>query len=115
MKTTVKQHLRSGHIVHKHARQLPLKFYSMKDKKKFTTDQYTVKTKSGRKFAVAKGPSGSDCYRIMPTMVVKGDMEVGYWGMHPDDVKRMKESEQEEEPSSEREAYDLFKTARWDK
>jgi len=29
------------------------------------TDKYTTKTKSGRKFAVAKTPSGSTAWRIM--------------------------------------------------
>ncbi|MBR9700419.1 hypothetical protein GOV11_00970 [Candidatus Woesearchaeota archaeon] len=42
-----------------------LKFYDMKAKKKFTTDKFTIKTKKGRKFAVAKTPSGSTAWRIM--------------------------------------------------
>jgi hypothetical protein len=71
--TIIKEHMRAGHIVHKHARKLPLKFYSMRDKKAFTTENYNIKKKSGRTFAIAKGPSGNDCYRVMPN-IVKSDM-----------------------------------------
>lgn len=42
-----------------------LKFYDMKGKKSFSTDKYTAKVKSGRKFVVAKTPSGSTAWRIM--------------------------------------------------
>ena len=42
-----------------------LKFYDMKKKKAFTTDDYKVVNKSGRRFAVAQAPSGCDAYRIM--------------------------------------------------
>jgi hypothetical protein len=44
---------------------MKLKFYDLKAKKSFTTDKYAMKTKSGRKFAVAKTPSGSTAYRIV--------------------------------------------------
>jgi len=42
-----------------------LKFYDVKGKKSFTTDKYKVVTKKGRKFAVAKAPSGIEAYRIV--------------------------------------------------
>jgi hypothetical protein len=42
-----------------------LSFYDMKGKKKFETDKYKIVIKKGRKFAVAKAPSGCDAYRIM--------------------------------------------------
>jgi len=42
-----------------------LNFYDVKAKKKFVPKSYTVKTKSGRKFGVAKGPSGIMCWRIL--------------------------------------------------
>jgi hypothetical protein len=42
-----------------------LKFYDMKGRKAFTTDKYEIKTKNGRKFAVAKAPSGAVAYRIV--------------------------------------------------
>ena len=42
-----------------------LTFYDLKAKKKFTSSKYKVVTKKGRKFAVAKAPSGIDSYRIM--------------------------------------------------
>lgn len=42
-----------------------LKFYDVKSKKSFSTDKYTFVTKSGRKFAVAKAPSGIMAYRIV--------------------------------------------------
>ena len=42
-----------------------LKFYDLKAKKSFSTDKYTAKTKKGRRFAVAKTPSGSTAWRIL--------------------------------------------------
>lgn len=42
-----------------------LSFYDMKSKKKFTTDKYKIIVKKGRRFAVAKAPSGVDSYRIV--------------------------------------------------
>jgi hypothetical protein len=42
-----------------------LNFYDVKSKKKFSTSDYKVLVKSGRRFAVAKGPMGNDCYRIL--------------------------------------------------
>ena len=42
-----------------------LKFYDLKGKKSFTTDKYTMVTKKGRRFAVAKAPSGIDSWRIL--------------------------------------------------
>jgi len=42
-----------------------LSFYDLKKKKKFMTDKYKMVTKGGRKFAVAKSPSGTDSWRIM--------------------------------------------------
>lgn len=42
-----------------------LKFYDLKAKKTFMTDSYKHVMKSGRKFAVAKAPSGAQAYRIV--------------------------------------------------
>ena len=42
-----------------------LSFYDLKAKKKFTTDKYRTVTKKGRKFAVAKAPSGIESWRIL--------------------------------------------------
>lgn len=42
-----------------------LTFYDLKAKKKFSTTNYKFVNKSGRRFAVAKAPSGIDCYRIV--------------------------------------------------
>ena len=42
-----------------------LKFYDVKAKKSFSTDKYKIVTKKGRKFAVAKAPSGIESYRII--------------------------------------------------
>jgi len=42
-----------------------LAFYDVKGKKKFNSDQYTIVTKKGRRFAVSKAPSGIDAYRIL--------------------------------------------------
>jgi len=42
-----------------------LKFYDLKAKKSFTSSNYTFKIKNGRKFAVAKAPSGIESWRIV--------------------------------------------------
>jgi predicted AlkP superfamily phosphohydrolase/phosphomutase len=42
-----------------------LAFYDVKGKKKFKTKQWKMVTKKGRKFAVAKAPTGIDAYRIL--------------------------------------------------
>jgi hypothetical protein len=41
-----------------------LKFYDVKAKKGFTTDKYKSVAKKGRKFLVAKAPSGVTAWRI---------------------------------------------------
>jgi predicted AlkP superfamily phosphohydrolase/phosphomutase len=42
-----------------------LSFYDVKGKKKFKSKQWKTVNKKGRKFAVAKAPSGIDAYRIL--------------------------------------------------
>lgn len=42
-----------------------LKFYDLKRKKSFKTASYKIVVKKGRRFAVAKAPSGIPSYRIM--------------------------------------------------
>ncbi len=42
-----------------------LAFYDVKGKKKFKAKEWKVVVKKGRKFAVAKAPSGIDAYRIL--------------------------------------------------
>ena len=42
-----------------------LKFYDVKGKKKFTSTKYKYKNIKGRRFAIAKAPSGIDAYRIV--------------------------------------------------
>ena len=43
-----------------------MKFYCVKCKKSFETEDYSEKTIKGRKFAVAKCPDcGTECYRIV--------------------------------------------------
>lgn len=42
-----------------------LSFYDVKGKKKFKSSKYKIVTKKGRRFAVAKAPSGIDAYRIL--------------------------------------------------
>ena len=42
-----------------------LSFYDLKGKKKFTSSSYKKVTRSGRNFAVAKGPAGNECWRIL--------------------------------------------------
>jgi hypothetical protein len=40
-------------------------FYDLKNRKKFSSSTYKFVTKSGRRFAVTKGPSGNDCWLIV--------------------------------------------------
>jgi len=42
-----------------------LAFYDVKGKKKFKSSNYKMVTKSGRKFAVCKAPSGIQAWRIV--------------------------------------------------
>ncbi len=42
-----------------------LEFYDVKSKSKFKSNEYKIVNKSGKKFAVAIGPEGTECYRIM--------------------------------------------------
>lgn len=42
-----------------------LKFYDLKGKKSFYSTSYKLVTKKGRRFAVAKNPSGSESWRIV--------------------------------------------------
>jgi len=47
------------------AKNEKLSFYDLSKKKKFNTDKYTVKIRNKRRFAVAKGPSGNECWRVL--------------------------------------------------
>jgi len=42
-----------------------LKFYDVKGKKSFYSSRYEIKNKGGRKYAVAKAPSGIEAWRTM--------------------------------------------------
>ena len=42
-----------------------LKFYDVKTKKKFTSNNYNIVKKGKRKFAVATAPSGIKAWRII--------------------------------------------------
>ena len=42
-----------------------LTFYDLRTRKSFTTSSYRTVTKNGRKFAVAKAPSGGEAWRIV--------------------------------------------------
>tara|TARA_Y100000310_G_scaffold272983_1_gene288235 strand:+ start:391 stop:573 length:183 start_codon:yes stop_codon:yes gene_type:complete len=42
-----------------------LSFYDVKGKEKFEATEWKIVVKKGRKFAVAKAPSGIDAYRIL--------------------------------------------------
>ena len=42
-----------------------LKFFDIKGKRSFETDQFEVVEKSGRRFAVATAPSGIKAHRIV--------------------------------------------------
>jgi len=43
----------------------PLKFYDLIAKKAFESENYKVVLKNGRKFAIAKSPSGKDSWRLL--------------------------------------------------
>lgn len=42
-----------------------LKFYDLKTRESFKTSDYEIVVKKGRRFAVAVGPSGKKCWRIL--------------------------------------------------
>lgn len=42
-----------------------LSFFDVKGKTKFKSSNYRTVTKSGRKFAVAKAPSGIEAWRVL--------------------------------------------------
>ena len=43
-----------------------LSFYDVKTKKKFETDEYEIREKNGRNFAVTKSPAGPhECWRVI--------------------------------------------------
>ena len=42
-----------------------LEFYDLGKRKKFKSSNYKIVVKGGRKFAVAKTPSGSESWRII--------------------------------------------------
>ncbi|MFT4303668.1 MAG: hypothetical protein ACMXYG_03820 [Candidatus Woesearchaeota archaeon] len=42
-----------------------LAFFDVKGKTKFTTSEYRIEVKNGRRFAVAKAPSGIEAWRIL--------------------------------------------------
>ena len=42
-----------------------LSFYDVNGKKKFDAPEYKIVEKKGRRFAVAKAPSGIEAYRIL--------------------------------------------------
>ena len=42
-----------------------LSFYDLKAKKKFKSKNYKMKTKKGRRFAIATAPSGCESWRIV--------------------------------------------------
>ena len=44
---------------------MELKFYDVRTKRSFTSSNYKIVHKSGRKFAVAKSPQGGECWRIV--------------------------------------------------
>ena len=51
---------------------MKLSFYDVKTKKKFTTDRYSIKKRSGRAFAVAKSPNGPhECWRVLSAKQAK--------------------------------------------
>jgi len=42
-----------------------LNFYDLKAKRKFSSGNYRIVTKGGRRFAVATSPNGNECWRII--------------------------------------------------
>lgn len=42
-----------------------LRFYDVKGKKRFRSSKYKIKRRKGRRFAIAKSPSGIESWRIL--------------------------------------------------
>lgn len=42
-----------------------LQFYDVKGKQKFKSKEYRIETRGGRRFAVAKAPSGIEAWRVL--------------------------------------------------
>lgn len=69
--TIVRRHRRKGRSVRMHSRKVdggsrePLKFFDLKARRSFTTSNYKVVVKSGRRFAVATTPGGRQSFRIV--------------------------------------------------
>jgi hypothetical protein len=42
-----------------------LNFYDLKSKKRFSSNNYKIVVKKGRRFAVTKAPSGIESWRIL--------------------------------------------------
>lgn len=88
---TVHKHMRKGKPVKSHTRNIKLNFYDLRQRKKFSTDQYTIKNKNGRRFAVAKAPSGIDSYSMMPA--ISKDMMVRKSFMSRDGTEKVSREE----------------------
>lgn len=43
-----------------------LKFFDLKGKKTFESEEYRIETRKNRRFAVAQSPSGVESWRILP-------------------------------------------------
>ena len=43
----------------------PLKFYDLKEKKAFTSNDYKIENRNGRKFAVAHSPTGTESWKAV--------------------------------------------------
>jgi hypothetical protein len=44
---------------------MKMSFYDVATKKKFMTDKYKTVVKAGRRYAIAIGPKGNQCWRIL--------------------------------------------------
>lgn len=42
-----------------------LSFYDVKAREKFTSSEYRIEVRNGRRFAVAKAPSGIEAWRVL--------------------------------------------------
>jgi len=42
-----------------------LKFYDLRAREPFYSDEYQIRVKNGRRFAIAKSPKGTEAWRIL--------------------------------------------------
>lgn len=80
--------------VKKYSKKVPLTFYCVKDKKKYTTADYKYVTRGNRNFAVAQHNCGTQGWRVIgakqKSHPTTGDIEPGISNLDVFDLKKNK-------------------------